>query len=51
MINKRISQIKNYKGNDDGFARLYVAIWGKAVEDELRHQMARLLIDTSEVTI
>jgi len=48
MINKRISQIKNYKGNDIGFARLYAAIWEKAVEDELRHQMARLLIDTSE---
>jgi hypothetical protein len=48
MINKRISQIKNYKGNDTGFARLYAAIWEKAVEDELRHQMARLLIDTSE---
>ena len=47
MINKRISQIKNYKGNDDGFARLYAAIWQKAVEDELRHQMARLLMDTS----
>lgn len=48
MINKRISQIKNYKGNDDGFARLYAAIWEKAVEDELRHQMTRLLMDTSE---
>lgn len=48
MINKRISQIKNYKGNDIGFAKLYAAIWEKAVEDELRHQMARLLIDTSE---
>jgi hypothetical protein len=48
MINKRISQIKNYKGNDDGFARLYTAIWQKALEDELRHQMAQLLIDTSE---
>jgi len=48
MINKRISQIKNYKGNDIGFARLYAAIWEKAVEDELRHQMTRLLMDTSE---
>lgn len=48
MINKRISQIKNYKGNDTGFARLYAAIWQKAVEDELKHQMARLLMDTSE---
>jgi len=47
MINKRISQIKNYKGNDDGFARLYAAIWERAVEDELRHQMAKLLMDTS----
>jgi len=48
MINKRISQIKNYKGDDTGFARLYAAIWERAVEDEHRHQMARLLIDTSE---
>lgn len=48
MINKRIGQIKNYKGNDTGFARLYAAIWEKAVEDELKHQMARLLMDTSE---
>jgi hypothetical protein len=39
---------KGYKGNDIGFAKLYAAIWEKAVEDELRHQMARLLIDTSE---
>ena len=44
----RIKDIKGYKGNDDGFARLYAAIWERAVEDELRHQMARLLIDTSE---
>jgi len=48
MINKRISQIKNYKGDDTGFTRLYVAIWQKAVEDELEHQMARLLMDASE---
>jgi hypothetical protein len=48
MINKRISQIKDYKGDDTGFARLYAAIWEKAVEDELRHQMAKLLMDTSE---
>jgi hypothetical protein len=48
MINKRISQIKNYKGDDTGFARLYVAIWQKAVEDELKHQMHRLMMDTSE---
>ena len=44
----RIKDIEGYKGNNDGFARLYAAIWEKAVEDELRHQMARLLIDTSE---
>jgi hypothetical protein len=44
----RIKDIEGYKGNDDGFARLYAAIWAKAVEDELRHQMARLLMDTSE---
>lgn len=48
MINKRISQIKNYKGNDTGFARLYAAIWEKAVEDELRHQMHRLMMDVYE---
>lgn len=47
MINKRISQIKNYKGDDTGFARLYAAIWQEAVEDELRHQITRLLMDTS----
>ena len=44
----RIKDIEGYKGNDIGFAKLYAAIWEKAVEDELRHQMARLLIDTSE---
>lgn len=44
----RIKDIEGYKGNDIGFAKLYAAIWKKAVEDELRHQMARLLIDTSE---
>ena len=44
----RIKDIEGYKGNDTGFARLYAAIWQKAVEDELRHQMARLLMDTSE---
>jgi hypothetical protein len=44
----RIKDIEGYKGNDAGFARLYAAIWEKAVEDELRHQMARLLMDTSE---
>lgn len=48
MDNKRISEIKDYKGDTDGYMRLYAAIWQKAVEDELRHQMARLLIDTSE---
>ena len=44
----RIKDIKGYKGNDIGFAKLYAAIWERAVEDELRHQMARLLMDTSE---
>ena len=44
----RIKDIEGYKGNDIGFAKLYAAIWEKAVEDELRHQMTRLLIDTSE---
>lgn len=43
----RIKDIEGYKGNDDGFARLYAAIWERAVEDEYKHQMARLLIDTS----
>jgi len=45
---QRIKDIEGYKGNTDGYMRLYAAIWQKAVEDELRHQMARLLIDTSE---
>jgi hypothetical protein len=45
---QRIKDIKGYKGDDTGFARLYAVIWAKAVEDEHRHQMARLLIDTSE---
>ena len=44
----RIKDIKGYKGDDTGFSRLYAAIWQKAVEDELRHQKVRLLIDTSE---
>lgn len=44
----RIKDIEGYKGNDTGFARLYAAIWQKAVEDELEHQMARLLMDASE---
>ena len=44
----RIKDIEGYKGNDIGFAKLYAAIWQKAVEDELGHQMARLLMDTSE---
>jgi hypothetical protein len=44
----RIKDIKGYKGNDIGFAKLYAAIWERAVEDEHRHQMARLLMDTSE---
>ncbi len=48
MDDKRISKIDGYKGNDDGFARLYAAIWKKALEDELRYQKVRLLIDTSE---
>ena len=46
--NVRIKDIEGYKGNDIGFAKLYAAIWEKAVEDELRHQMTRLLMDTSE---
>jgi hypothetical protein len=44
----RIKDIEGYKGNDTGFARLYAAIWERALEDELRHQMTRLLMDTSE---
>lgn len=47
MDDKRISEIENYNGDTDGFLRLYAAIWEKAVEDEQKHQMARLLIDTS----
>lgn len=45
--NVRIKEIKGYQGNDTGFGRLYAAIWAKAVEDELRYQMTRLLMDTS----
>jgi len=45
---QRIKDIEGYKGDTDGYIRLYAAIWAKAVEDELRHQMSRLLIDTSE---
>lgn len=45
---ERIKNTKDYKGNDDGFARLCAAIWQKAVGDELKHQMAKLLMDTSE---
>jgi len=43
-------KVKSYRlrGNTEAFAGLYAAIWQKAVEDELRHQMHRLLIDTSE---
>lgn len=48
MDNRRVIKIDGYKGDDDGFMRLYAAIWERAVEDEHRHQMARLLIDTSE---
>jgi hypothetical protein len=47
MDNRRVSKIDGYKGDDDGFMRLYAAIWERAAEDELRHQMARLLIDIS----
>jgi hypothetical protein len=45
---QRIKDIEGYKGDTDGYIRLYAAIWSRAAEDELRHQMARLLIDTSE---
>jgi|GEM_PF-3083950 len=47
MDNRRVSKIEGYKGDDDAYMRLYAAIWEKAVEDECKHQMARLLIDTS----
>lgn len=47
MDDKRISEIENYNGDTDGFLRLYAAIWARATEDEQKHQMARLLIDTS----
>ena len=39
---ERIKNTKVYKGDTDGYMRLYAAIWEKAVEDELRHQMTRL---------
>ena len=45
---ERIKNTKDYKVDTDGYMRLYAAIWEKAVEDELRHQMTRLLMDTSE---
>ena len=45
---ERIKNTKDYKGDTDGYMRLYAAIWEKAVEDELKHQMAKLLMDTSE---
>lgn len=48
MAYKRISKTDGYIGDDSGFAKLYAAIWERAVEDEHRHQMARLLVDTSE---
>ena len=38
---------KGYKGDNSGFEKLYIAIWQRAVEDELGHQMTRLLLDTS----
>jgi hypothetical protein len=44
----QIKDIEGYKGNDTGFAKLYAAIWERAVEDEHRHQMVRLMVDTSE---
>ena len=47
MDDKRISEIDGYKGNNDGFGRLYAAIWERAVEDEQRHQTVRLLMDVS----
>lgn len=45
---QRIKDIEEYKGDTDGYIRLYAAIWAKAVEDERRHQMSRLMVDTSE---
>ena len=45
---QRIKDIEGYKGDTDGYIRLYAAIWEKAVEDERRHQMSRLMVDTSE---
>lgn len=43
----RIKDIEGYKGNNDGFAKLYAEIWKKAIKDEFGHQMTRLLLDTS----
>ena len=48
MNNLRIKEIDSYKGDSDGFSRLYAAIWEKAVESEYRYQKQRLLLDTSE---
>ena len=47
MDDKRISKIDGYKGDTDGYMRLYAAIWAKAVEDEQRRQTVRLLMDVS----
>lgn len=45
---QRIKDIKGYKGNDTGFAKLYAAIWQKAVEDEEIEQRFRLFCDVVE---
>lgn len=45
---ERIKNTKDYKGDTDGYMRLYAAIWQKAVEDELKHQMHRLMMDVYE---
>lgn len=46
--NVRIKEIKGYKGNTDGFARLYAAIWSQAVEGEEIEQRFRLFCDVVE---
>lgn len=48
--NVRIKDIKGYKGNTDGFARLYAAIWSQAVEEEEKEQRFRLFCDAVDDT-
>jgi len=48
MDYERIKEMDGYEGDRNGFIELNNAIWGKAVEDELKHQKARLFQDITE---